>query len=99
MAWAARRGPAASALPAGQAVPVEWGAAGGLGGAGGVSPECGDGATEPGEACDDGGETATCNADCTLAACGDGVFNRLAEQCELDLHCAVDEVCLRELPV
>jgi hypothetical protein len=25
-----------------------------------------------GEQCDDGGETATCDADCTIAYCGDG---------------------------
>ena len=57
------------------------------------SGECGNGIQEPGEACDDGGETAACNANCTVADCGDGIFNPLAEQCELDAHCNVDEAC------
>jgi hypothetical protein len=46
---------------------------------------CGDGHVNAaaGEACDDGGESATCNADCTLAICGDGKVNGLAgEQCD-----------------
>ena len=54
---------------------------------------CGNGTTESGEQCDDGGETATCNADCTVAACGDGTFNPSAEQCELDAHCGGGDVC------
>ena len=54
---------------------------------------CGNGVVEPGEACDGGGETATCNANCTLADCGDGIFNPLAEQCELDASCSVGEIC------
>jgi cysteine-rich repeat protein len=33
---------------------------------------CGDGIKNNGEACDTGGDSATCNADCTLAMCGDG---------------------------
>ncbi|MEX1363042.1 MAG: FG-GAP repeat protein, partial [Nannocystaceae bacterium] len=46
---------------------------------------CGDGITNAtaGEACDDGGESATCNADCTLAMCGDGITNATAgEACD-----------------
>lgn len=47
------------------------------------SPVCGDGILQEGEACDDGMETATCNADCTVAACGDGIVNQAAgEQCD-----------------
>lgn len=37
--------------------------------------DCGNGILEPGEECDDRGESATCNADCTLARCGDGKIN------------------------
>jgi MYXO-CTERM domain-containing protein len=36
---------------------------------------CGDGVAEGGEACDDGGESATCDSDCTAATCGDGTTN------------------------
>lgn len=44
---------------------------------------CGDGVITDFEACDDGAETASCNADCTLAACGDGVVNLIAgEACD-----------------
>jgi len=45
--------------------------------------ECGDGVVEGDEACDDGEETETCNADCTAAECGDGVLNETAgETCD-----------------
>lgn len=43
---------------------------------------CGDRVLDTGEQCDDGAETANCDGDCTLAACGDGVFNRAAEPCD-----------------
>ncbi|MEZ4445290.1 MAG: DUF4215 domain-containing protein [Polyangiaceae bacterium] len=44
---------------------------------------CGDGVVAPGEECDDGGETASCDADCTLVACGDGTVNAFAgEACD-----------------
>ena len=44
---------------------------------------CGDGVVEGTEACDDGGESAMCNADCSAVACGDGVANVLAsEDCD-----------------
>jgi cysteine-rich repeat protein len=46
---------------------------------------CGDGVVVCGgwEQCDDGGESATCDADCTLAECGDGTLNVTAgEQCD-----------------
>jgi len=46
-------------------------------------PVCGDGVVEGAEACDDGGESATCNADCTAAACGDSIVNMTAgEACD-----------------
>ncbi len=48
-----------------------------------VSPAvCPNGAKEAGEACDDDGMTASCDADCSLPACNDGVFNSLAEDAD-----------------
>lgn len=44
---------------------------------------CGDGVIDPGEDCDDNGESATCDDDCTPVACGDGVVNESAgEACD-----------------
>jgi cysteine-rich repeat protein len=44
---------------------------------------CGNGFVDPGEACDDSGESATCDADCTAASCGDGTVNSTAgETCD-----------------
>ena len=44
---------------------------------------CGDGIVSPPEQCDDAGESADCNADCTLAVCGDFKVNASAsEQCD-----------------
>ena len=44
---------------------------------------CGNGFTDTGEVCDDGGESATCNADCTTVACGDSKINSTAgEACD-----------------
>jgi len=44
---------------------------------------CGNGAVDMGEACDDAGESATCNDDCTLAVCGDLIINATAgETCD-----------------
>jgi hypothetical protein len=51
----------------------------------GADPVCGDGIVHAGEECDDTGESASCDADCTLAACGDGVVNAAAgESCDGD---------------
>ncbi len=45
--------------------------------------ECGDGVVGGDEACDDAGESASCNADCTASACGDGILNVTAgETCD-----------------
>ena len=45
--------------------------------------QCGNGLIETGEECDDTGESAICDADCTAVACGDGVLNVLAgEECD-----------------
>ena len=39
--------------------------------------------TTAGETCDDGGESATCDADCSAASCGDGTTNTTAgEACD-----------------
>ncbi len=46
---------------------------------------CGDGIVRPNstEECDDSGETATCNANCTTGSCGDGFINATAgEVCD-----------------
>lgn len=44
---------------------------------------CGDTVVQPGEDCDEGGETATCNRDCTTPFCGDGLRNAAAgEDCD-----------------
>jgi cysteine-rich repeat protein len=46
-------------------------------------PYCGDGAISDGEHCDTSGESASCNANCTAPACGDGIVNASAgEQCD-----------------
>jgi len=48
-------------------------------------PACGNGIVEPGENCDDEGESATCDVDCTPVDCGDGVVNVAAgEECDGD---------------
>jgi hypothetical protein len=50
-----------------------------------VSPPagCGDGLVQDPEACDDRGESAVCDADCTAAVCGDGTVNAAAgEACD-----------------
>ncbi len=53
-----------------------------LGGAPPVSV-CGNGAAEGPEECDDNGDSALCDADCTLASCGDGYLNtQSAESCD-----------------
>lgn len=48
-----------------------------------TAPCCGNGVIESGEQCDDGASTATCDADCTPARCGDGTRNPSAgEGCD-----------------
>ena len=64
---------------------------------------CGDGILDLCEQCDDGGESAACNGDCTLAACGDGVLNLTAgEACDdgnttsgdgCSADCSSTEIC------
>ncbi len=44
---------------------------------------CGNGFTETDEDCDGAGESASCNADCSVADCGDGIINVSAgETCD-----------------
>ncbi len=48
-----------------------------------AQPRCGDGEVGAGEQCDTGGQSATCDADCTYADCGDGDLNEPAgEECD-----------------
>lgn len=49
-----------------------------------VAATCGDGQIQADvEACDDMGESAECNSDCSLAACGDAILNLSAgEECD-----------------
>ena len=48
-----------------------------------VSGACVAQAGEDGEVCDDGGESVSCNADCSLAQCGDQIINNTAgEHCD-----------------
>jgi hypothetical protein len=56
---------------------------------------CGDGVVQPAEACDDGGESASCDVDCTIAACGDTTVNATAgEGCDAGGESAVcDDDC------
>jgi len=52
---------------------------------------CGDGVVDSGEQCDEGGDTATCNANCTLPTCGDGYLNLVAgEECDDGNHATGD---------
>ncbi|MCH9001309.1 MAG: hypothetical protein IIC02_01940 [Planctomycetes bacterium] len=51
-------------------------------------PRCGDGNIDPGEDCDDAGESATCDANCTFTECGDDTLNVTAsEECDGGFGC------------
>ncbi len=55
--------------------------------------DCGNGTPDEGEQCDDGGESAACDADCTLVECGDGTRNVTAgEECD-DGNTTADDGC------
>ena len=59
-----------------------------------TEPACGNGVVEEGEDCDDGGESSTCDEDCTEVACGDKTLNRTAgEECDPPDD---DETCLSD---
>jgi cysteine-rich repeat protein len=47
-----------------------------------AAAECGDGVTNGGEPCDTGGNSESCDEDCSQPACNDGVFNAAAETCD-----------------
>ena len=48
-----------------------------------ASASCGNGSVDSGEDCDDGGESATCDADCSSVSCGDNTTNTTAgEACD-----------------
>jgi hypothetical protein len=63
------------------------------------APNCGNGQIDGDEECDDGGESFTCDANCTVAECGDNTLNVTAgEQCDdggqsaaCDADCTVAE--------
>ena len=56
---------------------------GGPGCSGDCLLSCGNGVLDPGEACDDGGESEACNLDCTRTRCGDEITNLTAgEACD-----------------
>ncbi|MGB2986193.1 MAG: hypothetical protein WBE26_09950, partial [Phycisphaerae bacterium] len=61
----------------------------------GTGSTCGDGELCPEfEECDDGGESATCDADCTFVECGDGTLNVTAgEHCEPPGSDCCDDSC------
>ena len=54
----------------------------------GCTASCGNGTAEPGEPCDTGGDSASCDADCTAVSCGDGACNGAAG--EDAVTCAAD---------
>jgi len=66
----------------------------------GPDPECGNEIKELGEDCDDGGESVNCDADCTVAICGDGTLNMTAgEECDdgnINSGDGCDENCINE---
>lgn len=67
----------------------------------GAPDVCGDGALDPGEECDVGGETKICDGDCTVPACGDLYVNPAAgEECD-DGNVNEDDGCLSncKLPI
>lgn len=61
---------------------------------------CGDGIVQKPETCDDGGESAACDADCTIVVCGDSTLNVTnGEQCDdgnTDDGDGCDSICVLE---
>ncbi len=58
------------------------------------SSRCGDGQVDPGEACDEEGDTEDCDSDCTVSRCGDGYRNAAAdEECDGGSPEACTETC------
>lgn len=54
---------------------------------------CGNGTLDSGEDCDSGAASPTCDADCSLAACGDGNVNAAAGEACDDGNLAADDGC------
>lgn len=58
------------------------------------SSKCGNNVVDSGEQCDTGGDSATCDADCSTPTCGDGYVNTMAgEVCDNGLD---SETCDRD---
>jgi cysteine-rich repeat protein len=57
------------------------------------TPVCGDGVTAGDETCDDGGDSATCDSDCTTPSCGDGYRNPMTGELCDDGNDAVNDAC------
>ena len=68
-----------------------------------VSEMCGNSIVDAGEGCDTGGASATCDADCTPAMCGDGALNGAAGEACDDGNTASGDgcsgTCMVETPV
>lgn len=66
-------------------------------------PNCGDRNVDEGEECDAGYQTSSCDRDCTLVICGDGIINDVAgEQCDdlnLDDGDGCSSICTLEVSV
>lgn len=58
------------------------------------TPICGDGVPESGESCDTGGESASCDVDCTAAQCSDGLVNGAAGELCDDGNVVNSDACL-----
>jgi hypothetical protein len=64
-----------------------------------LSSLCGDGAIQSPEQCDDGGESAACDNDCTFAVCGDHKVNVTAgEECDSSQCCVACEFAAEGTP-
>lgn len=58
------------------------------------APVCGNGVVEGGETCDDGGESAVCDSDCTAVACGDQQVNITAGEACDDGNAITTDACI-----
>lgn len=62
-------------------------------------PPCGDGVVDEGQECDDGPGSASCDADCTVASCGDGYTNALAGEACDDGNAVNDDTCRNDCTI
>jgi cysteine-rich repeat protein len=65
----------------------------GVGDGDGDGDLCGNAVVDPGEECDAGSETISCDGDCTYVMCGDGYHNMQSEQCD-DGNQSNDDGCI-----